>query len=154
MTESKRSFFTLVLLCTYKYGKDLTLQIKELIKRARYNFESLWREGILFINIHWPNKVIDNWYRNHTNGSLFNTLSHIKFKNSFKSVNLTFCLATKNSSYWGDTVTFISQEITELCTFWVYALLFMMLEQRSLGFSSCKINLVTSFRRISRVYLM
>ena len=34
---------TLVLLCTYKYGKDLTLQIKELIKRARYNFESFMK---------------------------------------------------------------------------------------------------------------
>ena len=36
-------FCTLVLLCTYKYGKDLTLQIKELIKRARDNFESFMR---------------------------------------------------------------------------------------------------------------
>ena len=95
-------FCTLVLLCTYKYGKDLTLQIKELIKRARYNFESLWRECILFINIHWPNKAIDNWYRNLTNGSLFNRLSHIKFKNSFKSVNLTLCLAKKKNHLIGE----------------------------------------------------
>lgn len=116
--------------------------------------KALWRECRLFINIHWPNKAIEKWYRNYTNGSLFNRLSHIKLKNSFKSVNLTLCLAKKCLSYWGDTVTFISKEITELCTVWVYALLSMMLEQRSLGFSNCKINLVTSFRRISRAYLM
>ena len=116
--------------------------------------KALWRECILFINIHWPNKAIGNWYRNYTNGSLFNRLSHIEYKNSLESVNFTFWLAKKCSSYWGDTVTFISQEITEFYTVWVYALLSMILEQRSLGFSSCGINLMTSFRRISRVYLM
>ena len=55
--------------------------------------KALWREGILFINIHWPNKAIDNWYRNYTNGSLFNRLSQIKFKNGLESVNLIFWLA-------------------------------------------------------------
>ena len=55
--------------------------------------KALWRECRLFINIHWLNKATDKWSRNYTNGSLFNRLSQGKFKNSFKNVNLTFCLA-------------------------------------------------------------
>ena len=48
--------------------------------------KALWRECILFINIHWPNKAIGNWYRNYTNGSLFNRLHTSNIKTVWKAL--------------------------------------------------------------------